>query len=140
MLYFLKPIPFYVVLNLYVSFKSEWAPVQELTIFKVLMIYENNTHLKYMYGFTVYTNGEKEKYKKMKSACISVELTVKPFRFLATQDNCYTDGHIFKVCYKLSYATFTQLASISVKSCFSAKFPSFTINPWLGHCIHFRPS
>lgn len=64
MLYFLKPIPFYVVLNLYMSFKSEWAPVQELTILNVLMIYENNTHLKYMYGFTVYTNGEKEKYKK----------------------------------------------------------------------------
>lgn len=63
MLLLLKPISFYVVLNLYMSFKSEWAPVQELTILKVLMIYENNTHLKYMYGFTVYTNGEKEKYK-----------------------------------------------------------------------------
>lgn len=61
MLYFLKPIPFYVVLNLYVSFKSEWAPVQELTILKVLMIYENNTHLKYMYGFTVYIQMEKKK-------------------------------------------------------------------------------
>lgn len=74
---------------------------------------------------------KKKNTKKMKSACISVELTVKPFRFLAPQDNCYTDGHIFKVCYKLSYATFTQLpvASINLKSRFSAKFPSFTINP-----------
>lgn len=60
MLLLLKPIPFYVVLNLYMSFKSEWAPVQELTILKVLMIYENNTHLKYMYGFTVYTKEKKK--------------------------------------------------------------------------------
>lgn len=67
MLLLLKPIPFYVVLNLYMSFKSEWAPVQELTILKVLIIYENNTHLKYMYGFTVYTNGEKENYQKYES-------------------------------------------------------------------------
>lgn len=27
------------------------------------MIYENNIYLKYMYGFIVYINGEKEKYK-----------------------------------------------------------------------------
>lgn len=67
--------------------------------------------------------------KNMKAACVSIELTVKPLRHLAPQDNCYTDGHIFKVSYKLSYATFTQLASISLKSCFSVKFPSFTINP-----------
>lgn len=49
-----------------------------------------------MYGFTVYTKGEKEKYKNMKSACISIEVTVKPLRLLAPQDNCYTDGHILK--------------------------------------------
>lgn len=28
------------------------------------MIYENKIYLKYMYGFIVYINGEKEKYKK----------------------------------------------------------------------------
>lgn len=46
------------------------------------MIYENNIYLKYMYGFIVYINGEKEKYKKMKFVCIFVELIVKFFRFL----------------------------------------------------------
>lgn len=31
------------------------------------MIYENKIYLKYMYGFIVYINGEKEKYKKYES-------------------------------------------------------------------------
>lgn len=59
------------------------------------MIYENKTHLKYMYGFTVYTNGEKEKYKKWNLHAYLLNW-LKPLRLLAPQDNCYTDGHILK--------------------------------------------
>lgn len=84
----------------------------------------------YVWFYSVY-KWRKRKIQNMKSACISIELTVKPLRLLPPQDNCYTDGHIFKVCSKLSYATFTQLASISLKSCFSAKFPSFTTHHWI---------
>lgn len=49
----------------------------------------------YVWFYSIY-KWRKRKIQIMKSACISIELTVKPLRRLAPQDNCYTDGHILK--------------------------------------------